>query len=297
MKTLLLTSVCLLAITATRADLTNGLVAWYPLNGNTDDASGNGRSLANMGAVLTSNRFNQPNSAYFFDGISSIMIETNSADPLVLGSNWTLSCWVNLRTNTVNYSLIRHDGDASMVIVNYGHPAKTFYVEALNLNGMGYTSYAPAPPLNQWCMLTATWEGTNFEEYSNGHRQATTQASSTNSSATTNRICLGDSTIYQQPLLGALSDVRIYNRALSEWEIQQLYQYASGPTVTLLKAVEPSFFNLSVGTNYQLQVSTDLINWTNQGVAFSATNTSIVYPQYWNVDDWAQLFFRLQVVP
>src|SRR5579859_1337275 len=33
--------------------LTNGIVAYYPLNGNTDDASGNGRSLTNSGATLT----------------------------------------------------------------------------------------------------------------------------------------------------------------------------------------------------------------------------------------------------
>jgi len=27
------------------------------------------------------------------------------------------------------------------------------------------------------------------------------------------------------------------------------------------------------------------------------TNTSMIYPQYWDVEDWNQLFFRLQVTP
>ena len=31
--------------------------------------------------------------------------------------------------------------------------------------------------------------------------------------------------------------------------------------------------------------------------AFTATNTSMIYPQYWDVDNWGQLFFRLQVAP
>ena len=69
------------------------------------------------------------------------------------------------------------------------------------------------------------------------------------------------------------------------------------PTVNLIKAVKPSFSRLSIGTNYQLQVSANLNNWTNQGSAFTATNTSMVYPQYWDVDNWNSLFFRLQVAP
>ena len=65
----------------------------------------------------------------------------------------------------------------------------------------------------------------------------------------------------------------------------------------LIKTVKPSFSFLSLGTNYQLQVSSDLNTWTNQGSAFTATNASMVYPQYFDVDDWGQLFFRLHVGP
>lgn len=70
-----------------------------------------------------------------------------------------------------------------------------------------------------------------------------------------------------------------------------------GPLLSLLKAVKPSFTNLLVGTNYQLQVSGDLNTWTNHGAAFTATNTSQVYPQYWDVDNWGSLFFRLKTTP
>jgi hypothetical protein len=96
---------------------------------------------------------------------------------------------------------------------------------------------------------------------------------------------------------GRIDDIRIYDRALSCSEVQQLYVYESGPRVDLIKAVKPSFSNLTLTTNYQLQVSADMNNWTNQGSAFTATNTSMVYPQYWDVDNWKQLFFRLQVNP
>jgi photosystem II stability/assembly factor-like uncharacterized protein len=66
-----------------------------------------------------------------------------------------------------------------------------------------------------------------------------------------------------------------------------------GPTLSLLKAVEPQFSNLIIGENYQLQVSGNLTTWTNQGTPFIATNSIVTYPQYFNVSDWNQLFFRL----
>jgi hypothetical protein len=43
--------------------------------------------------------------------------------------------------------------------------------------------------------------------------------------------------------------------------------------------------------------SSDLNTWTNQGSAFTATNPAMVYPQYFNVAGWNQLFFRLQAAP
>lgn len=68
------------------------------------------------------------------------------------------------------------------------------------------------------------------------------------------------------------------------------------PQIQIIKAVVPSFSNLSIGSSYQLQISGDLNNWTNQGSPFEATNTSMAYPQYFDVGNWNQLFFRLQSV-
>jgi hypothetical protein len=46
-----------------------------------------------------------------------------------------------------------------------------------------------------------------------------------------------------------------------------------------------------------LQVSGNVMNWTNHGSAFMATSTKMVYPQYWNTDNWGSVFFRLQAAP
>ena len=70
------------------------------------------------------------------------------------------------------------------------------------------------------------------------------------------------------------------------------------PVVGLAYAVKPTFNHLWVGTNYQLQISTNLSGtFTNWGSVFTATNSSMIYTQYFDVANWNQLFFRLQKTP
>ena len=47
----------------------NGLIGWWPFNGNADDDSMNGNEGQVHGAKLTTNRFDKPNKAYSFNGI------------------------------------------------------------------------------------------------------------------------------------------------------------------------------------------------------------------------------------
>jgi hypothetical protein len=46
----------------------DGLVAYYPFNGNADDESGNGNHGIVYGSTPVSDRFSNENSAYSFDG-------------------------------------------------------------------------------------------------------------------------------------------------------------------------------------------------------------------------------------
>ena len=48
--------------------LNNGLVAYYPFNGNANDESGNGNDGTVNGATLTTDRFGNTDQAYSFDG-------------------------------------------------------------------------------------------------------------------------------------------------------------------------------------------------------------------------------------
>jgi len=56
------------AVPAALADLNSGLVAYYPFNGNANDASGNGHDGVVFGGTLVEDRFGNPASAYSFEG-------------------------------------------------------------------------------------------------------------------------------------------------------------------------------------------------------------------------------------
>ena len=57
---------------------TDGLVGWWPFNGNANDESGNGNNGTVNGASLTTDRNGSLNSAYSFNGVSSIKVNTPS---------------------------------------------------------------------------------------------------------------------------------------------------------------------------------------------------------------------------
>jgi len=73
------------------ADLKDGLVAYYPFNGNANDESVNGNHGTVYGATLTTDRFGNTNKAYSFDGVDDYI---DSKFNFNGGStNFTISYW------------------------------------------------------------------------------------------------------------------------------------------------------------------------------------------------------------
>ncbi len=286
--------------------LTDGLVAYYPFNGNANDASGNGHNgTVYGGTTMTTNRFGQANAAYDFDGSTGYIGIPQNSVLNSLTTNFTLSAWIWQRESITNgYRILdketagNGDGwsfDTYNCIDQTGNRLRLEGANANNsCNVPGETEYS----LMQWHHVVATVSGTNGKVYLDGTLEGSGNAG--NIPVNTLDVYIG----LAHPGRGSgfwfnghIDDVRIYNRTLSDSEVQQLYAIESGPRVDLIKAVKPSFSNLTLTTNYQLQVSGDLSSWTNQGSVFTATNNSMVYPQYWDVDNWDELFFRLQVAP
>jgi hypothetical protein len=76
---------------------TNGLIGWWPFNGNANDESGNGNNGTVNGATLTTDRFGNVNNAYNFDGVDDYNeIDVNS----LLQNGLSISVWI--RSNLPN---------------------------------------------------------------------------------------------------------------------------------------------------------------------------------------------------
>jgi Concanavalin A-like lectin/glucanases superfamily len=269
--------------------LTNGLVAYYQFSGNANDSSGNGNNGTISNIVFVADRFGVGNSAASFAGNFSnfITLKTN----LNLNLPFTVCAWVKF-TNAIGGRVVSTAGYE--LTINGGHAAMNVTFEG----GSGTSVQSPQQlPSAVWHHLVGVWNLSGGILYTDGVL-AGTYTSFINPSYSRGFIPkLGrNSGSLADSFRGLMDDIRIYNQELSPQEVAQLYQLESGAWISLVKAVRPSFSQLTIGSNYQLQLSSDLITWTNYGAAFTATNTDMPYPQYIDID-WDSLFFRTQVVP
>ena len=84
-----------------RADLTTGLVAYYPFNGNADDATSNHNNGAVYGATLTQDRFGNPNSAYYFNGTDNyIQVPFQTYLDRDQTQGYTVAFWFRFENNS-----------------------------------------------------------------------------------------------------------------------------------------------------------------------------------------------------
>ena len=71
--------------------LREGLIAYYPFNGNANDESGNGNDPEVQGAALTADRHGKDAATYRFDGESHISVLVKNLP--VENSARTVTCW------------------------------------------------------------------------------------------------------------------------------------------------------------------------------------------------------------
>ena len=310
-----------LAFTAhSQSFVTNGLVAYYPFNGNAADASGNGNDgtfvpgTSSSGAPeLTSNHLGVANAAFSFNSGSYVFAVVTNLP--VANAPRTISGWIKLNAGSTS-------SEATVASWGYGDNNSAdstgtafalwanFYDVDSGRNLYSWGSFNDFSVLydfavNTYYFVADTYDGSgNVTLFVNGLVIGAKSIGSYNTS--TNDYLLRMAASTHSPdwnndyLDGALDNVRIYNRALSTNEIAQLYAIESAPIVSapvlnVQQAIYLTLSNLFIGTNYQLQLSTDMTTWTNYGAIFNATNSTWRSTAYWDVTNANDLFFRLEV--
>jgi gliding motility-associated-like protein len=199
-----------------------GLVAWYPFCGNTNDYSGNGYNMLNSGASLTTDRFGNSQCAYEFNGINN-MIYYSTYFPVT--TDLTYCCWIypyRMQLPSILYNGNSNLNGLGLIMYNGASSPAAGDKAALLIGNVA--NFLPTTiSLNQWHHLVLRKNGGIFELIID-----TVSVGSFSSSfyPLTNIFCLGlDNTDGTNPFNGKIDDVVIYDRALSNAEISQLYHF------------------------------------------------------------------------
>lgn len=214
---------------------TNGLVAYYPLDGDASDASGNGNDGVVVGALPAVDRFGITNGCYSFDGHSQYIHAP--ADRLPSGTR-TVSLWFKADRVDIRPGFLGYGGN--------GGPPGTSFLMGLNVWGGGaftvtthfnsYTLIVPytAPPTNVWHQWVVVMDDAGMSFYVDG-QWIGSRAGTCTTYVTGKQLALGDicspwgavpfADVNEGYFDGCLDEVRFYNRALSDSEVQQLYLY------------------------------------------------------------------------
>jgi hypothetical protein len=205
---------------------TNGLVGWWPFNSNANDESGSGNSGTVNGATLTTDRFGNTNKAYSFDGIND---EINYQS----GINSSLNIIGDISISFFMRTIQNNTG----IILSFGehNSEQGGYLAALNISNInqdgpfGYHSTGPwvfsndSINDNYWHSIIVVHKSDTVSIFVDG----VLESQSTNISQITSwngeRKLGVRNDISMEYFNGEMDDLGIWNRALTQQEITNLY--------------------------------------------------------------------------
>lgn len=216
-----------------------GMVAHYPFDGNANDAT----PYLNHGVIGGNPVFEVPTHPngggqnIKFDGVQDSVLVPNAVQ--LISDYTTVSFWI--RVDGTNIA----DGEA--YILDFGHwserwkislPQHLKIVWTTNSNNVQFPVFISDMDSGDgnemvkgfWWYVTMVHDGTNDIIYVNG-QQTNIKPTLGKLNSTARPLCFGSNPIEgKQYFIGALDNVKIYNKALTAGEIQQLYN--SGTTDT-----------------------------------------------------------------
>lgn len=298
---------------------TSGLVGYWPFNGNANDVSGNANNGTNNGATLTTDRNGNANSAYSFNGTSNF-IEVPDNNLLDVSNKFTISLWMKIS----DYSVALASDPQSTVLSKPRQPgmATGYCISAyynLNLNkfsfnynigasGGGQTSNA-ATPLNTWINIIYTYDGSTSKLYKNGVLDSSSIISYVLPNFPTSLFFgkeFDNTSTSKRYFKGLIDDVGIWNRALSQQEINDMYNQVaiysdncnavSGSLTQGLVAYYPFCGNANDdsghgnnGTVNGATLTTDRFGNANSAYNFNGTSNYILIPNSSNLSNFTDV--------
>lgn len=224
---------------------TDGLIAHYSFTGNTEDESGNNFHGMNNGAMLTEDRCGNENSAYFFDGIDDniIVLDNEALRP----SNISIVFWAKQISFDSEWRAMVAKIESGQVFNNnyivatkMDRPIHTALNEGTNCFTSDDVIRVSNPfewELDEWQHICVTYDGEKIHFYQNGVVVDTASYEYDIQIGTCENAPLTiGGTFYNtanQYFEGALDEIRIYDYALTDEEVLNIYNAESCTTNTI----------------------------------------------------------------
>jgi hypothetical protein len=247
-KNSLMTTIAILGLaTISMAQLpsnipSDGLVGYWPFNGNANDESVNGNNGTVNGAILSSDRFGNSNAAYSFDGIDDWILIENQ-EQFNFNNRFTINAWINTNTVLGTKKIVTklQDCDDSYILQLTNNQIDFQLAQGCG-NWISYNNIQENL-LNNWHALTATFDidSALVKLYFDGGLISEQARDSQVTSSTANLVFgnfFNNGMYPDQLFFGLIDDIGVWNRALTQEEITSLYSGSS------LGINEDSQFNL-----------------------------------------------------
>ncbi|MFH0731272.1 MAG: LamG domain-containing protein [Pseudomonadota bacterium] len=221
----------------------NGLVAEYLFDGSANDTSGNGNNGTVYGAALVPDRFGKTNGAYNFGGTHYIGIPGAVSIP-INNDPYTIDAWIKPSVMGVNS------------IIGWGSYGNYSQINAIRLSPTGIIHYWWSNDLGvttidlreAWHQVTVTYDGQSRKMYLDSELIGS-DVPGEHSVPTASNLTIG--LAYSgQYFNGILDDIRIYNRALSVAEIQDLFAVQSVPATGMCGLIAAAGVLLVLGKRW-----------------------------------------------
>jgi hypothetical protein len=211
------------------------LVGYYPFNANANDESGFNNNGTAYGATLTNDRFGNPNSAYYFDGINDYILVPNSTilnfqESITLNFLMKIESFYEREAYPISHGSWENRWKVSIV------PEKTLRYTVKSDDGIKDLDTETILELDKFYNITCVYNGNDYEIYIDGKLNAFSTFSGL-IKQTSIDLLFGQAfpEVSNYNFKGVLDEIRIYNYALSYNKIQYLYNINTSIDETLLK--------------------------------------------------------------
>ncbi len=235
------------------------LVSHYPFNGNANDLGQIVQNGTVNGAVLTTDRNDNENSAYYFDGVDDFI---EIPDSIPISNDFSISFWAFCEDSTA-YSNILSDGSSSAggndFLINFRNKSIGIRADKHN-KALNYENYAPAPLsdldiVNKWVHVTWTMNPVYSKVYLNGEEIAQVDKAGTNSGYHDKNSYIGARCVWGSPdnhFKGKLDEIRIYNTELKPDQVSTLYAGNMNEYIydTIYTTIADTVFTKIIDTTY-----------------------------------------------